>query len=82
MTSPMFYAYCAPEPPGYRDVVIRPAKGYYDSKLGEFLLSYDEVRAANDPRAALLDFCQSTYESAANNAKWDRESLERSPAQK
>jgi uncharacterized protein DUF5996 len=45
-------------------------------------LSYDEVRAAIDPKAALLDFCQSTYESAANNAKWDRESLERSPAQK
>src|SRR6202167_3781172 len=80
--SPMFYAYAAPEPPGFRESVIRPAKGYYDSKLGEFLLSYDEVRAANDPRAALLDFCQSTYESAAINAKWDREALERSAGQK
>jgi hypothetical protein len=42
------------------------------------VLSYDEVRAMSDPRAALLDFCQSTYEAAAINAKWDRESLERS----
>jgi hypothetical protein len=81
-TSPMFYAYCAPEPAGFKETVIRPAKGYYDSKLNEFLLSYDEVRATSDPRSALLDFCQSTYEAAANNAKWDRESLERSPTPK
>jgi hypothetical protein len=76
--SPMFYAYCAPEPAGFKETVIRPAKGYYDSKLNEFVLSYDEVRTMSDPRAALLDFCQSTYEAAAINAKWDRESLERS----
>jgi hypothetical protein len=76
-TSPMFYSYCAPEPAGFRETVARPAKAFFDTKLGEFLLSYDDVRAASDPRAALLDFCQSTYEAAAINAKWDRESLER-----
>jgi len=37
------------------------------------------VRAAADPKAALLDFCQSTYEAAAINAKWDRVALERNP---
>jgi hypothetical protein len=59
---------------------VRPQKAYFDTKLGEFLLSYDDVRAASDPRAALLDFCQSTYEAAAIHAKWDRDSLERKPA--
>ena len=80
VTSPMFYSYCAPEPPGFRESAVRPGKAFYDTKLGEFLLSYDEVRAASDPRAALLDFCQSTYEAAAISAKWDRGSLERKPA--
>ena len=80
VTSPMFYSYVSPEPPGFRESAVRPQKAYFDTKLGEFLLSYDDVRAASDPRAALLDFCQSTYEAAAINAKWDRESLERKPA--
>jgi hypothetical protein len=44
--------------------------------MNEFLLSYDDVRAAPDPKAALLDFCQSTYEVAAINGKWDRAALE------
>ncbi len=69
VTSPMFYSYCAPEPPGFRESAVRPGKAFYDTKLGEFLLSYDEVRAASDPRAALLDFCQSTYEAAAVSAQ-------------
>jgi len=34
------------------------------------------VRAADDPDKTLLDFLQSTYEAAANAAKWDREALE------
>ena len=40
---------------------------------------YDDVQAA-DPRAALLDFCQSTYDAATTLGKWDRAALER-PAQ-
>ena len=77
ITCPMFYSYAAPAPQGFSESVVRPAKAYYDTKLGEFLLSYDEVRASSDPKAAVLDFCQSTYEAAAINGKWDRESLER-----
>jgi hypothetical protein len=75
----MFYSYIAPEPSGFRESAVRPSKAFFDAKLGEFLLSYDDVRTATDPKAALLDFCQSTYEAAAINAKWDRESLERKP---
>ena len=57
---------------------MKPAQARYDEKLKEFLLMYDDVRNAADPRAALLDFCQSTYEAAANLANWDRAALERS----
>jgi hypothetical protein len=39
-------------------------------------LPYDAVRNAAQPDQALLDFLQSTYEAAANAAKWDRDALE------
>jgi hypothetical protein len=76
-TTPVFYAYAAPEPPGFKESPARPAKASYNTSLNEFLLPYDDVRAAPDPKAALMDFLQSTYEAAANLAKWDRTALER-----
>ena len=72
-----FYAYAAPEPPGFRDSPVRPANVRYDSKLGEFILMYDDVRNADSPAKALLDFLQSTYEAGATLAAWDRPALER-----
>ena len=42
---------------------------------------YDEVRSADSPARALMDFLQSTYEAGADLAHWDREALEvREPA--
>ena len=76
-TTPVFYAYSAPEPPGFKESPVRPAKASYNTSLNEFLLLYDDVRTAPDPKAALMDFLQSTYEAAANLAKWDRSALER-----
>ena len=35
----------------------------------------DGLRQAPSPREALLDFCQSTYEAAAELDKWDRAEL-------
>jgi hypothetical protein len=74
---PAFYSYAAPEPAGYRDARIKPAAAYYFADAGYFILPYDEVRNASDPRAMLLDFFQSTYEAAANLGGWDRKALER-----
>jgi hypothetical protein len=45
--------------------------------LKEFLLMYDDVRAADSPKAALMEFLQSTYDAAADLANWDRKNLER-----
>jgi hypothetical protein len=45
--------------------------------VGEFLLMYEDVRKAESPTAAILDFCQTTYEAAANSSRWDRGALER-----
>jgi hypothetical protein len=77
--APMFYAYISPEPEGFRTAPVRPAEAHYEAKIGEFLLPYDEVRNSPDPKSKLLDFCQTTYEAAANFAKWDRAALERQP---
>jgi hypothetical protein len=35
------------------------------------------VRQAADPDAVLLEFLQTTYEAAADLARWDRDALER-----
>ena len=74
-----FYAYAYPEPEGFPESPLRPKEAFYDKNLKEFILMYDDVRTAPDPKAALLDFLQSTYEAGANLGKWDRENLERQP---
>lgn len=75
---PSFYAYAAPEPAGFRDAQVRPEATYYNPELGGFYLHYDDLRNADDPRSALLDYCRSTYEAAATLGNWDRAALERS----
>jgi hypothetical protein len=72
-----FYSYAAPEPPGFKQAHARPGAAFYDDQAGEFLLMYDDVRQAESPSNALLQFCQSTYEAAANLGNWDRAALER-----
>lgn len=71
-----FYAYAYPQPSGYAEATVGPVGARYDAALGEFILPYDAVRAAPDPDAALLRFLQTTYEAAADLAKWDRDGLE------
>jgi hypothetical protein len=77
LKGPAFYSYAAPEPPGFKDARVRPAQAYYSPEFSNFLLLYDDVRAAADPRAMLLEFLQSTYEAAAILGRWDRANLER-----
>jgi hypothetical protein len=72
-----FYAYAAPEPKGFKDQRVIPAKAFYNNEKNEFFLMYDDVRLADSPEQTLLDFCQSTYEAGATLANWDRADLER-----
>ena len=72
-----FYSYTAPEPTGLSGANIHPEKAFYSTTMKEFIMLYDDVRTAPDPKHALLDFMQSTYEVGANLAKWDRATLER-----
>jgi hypothetical protein len=72
----LFYSYAYPEPAGYAAYAIAPAQARFDATLGEFVLPYEAVRGAADPDAVLLQFLESTYEAAANCARWDRAALE------
>jgi hypothetical protein len=75
--TPAFYCYAAPAPAGLELERVKPGTAYYDNKLGEFILKYDDARAEAFPEAAVMDFLESTYEAGAKLAKWDRASLER-----
>ena len=77
MSDAAFYSYAAPEPNGFKQAPAQPKGAGYNAGLGEFLLPYEDVRKAESPSSSLLQFCQSTYEAAANLGKWDREALER-----
>jgi Family of unknown function (DUF5996) len=73
---PAFYAYAAPAPAGLEMRKVRPEAAYFDPQLKEFILMYDRVREAESPEGMLLEFLQSTYEAAAELARWNREELE------
>jgi hypothetical protein len=77
---PAFYAYAAPQPSGFAEARVGPAKAFYHSQMQEFLLMYDDVRNAADPRADLLEFLQSTYEAGARLGKWKLAELEQPAA--
>lgn len=76
-----FYSYTTPEPAGLSEVVaqgkIKPETTFYSTEMKEFFLLYDDVRNADSPEQALMDFCQTTYDAGADLAAWDRAALER-----
>jgi len=72
-----FYCYAAPVPEGLAGMKVKPDAAYWDANLGEFILKYDDLRREPSPDDALLAFLDSTYDVAADAAKWDRAALER-----
>jgi hypothetical protein len=56
MPEAAFYAYAAPEPPGFKTARVGPSAAFYSPDFNQFLIKYDDVRRAASPRAALLDF--------------------------
>jgi len=74
---PAFYAYAAPEPPGFKDAAVQPGAAFYSKEMSEFFLPYDAVRNSSSPEADLASFLRTTYDVGADLAKWDRANLER-----
>jgi len=77
LREPSYYAYAAPEPDGLRERPLAPEQASWTKRgAGSLaLLPYEAVRAAPDPRAALLAFLESAYRAGAGAAGWDRDVL-------
>jgi len=70
---PAFFAYGYPKPEGIETASIRPDGAGWNADIGEFLFPYDAMRAAPDPKRALLDFLESTYDACAQQMGWSPE---------
>jgi hypothetical protein len=77
---PTYYSYTAPEPTGLRESQLHPEEAFWSAQQrGSLaLLPYSAVRAAADPKAALLAFLQSAYQAGAGASGWDESDLESS----
>jgi len=70
-----FYCYAYPKPAGLEQVPVQPTAAFWSETLGEFLLSYEEVRRAPSAREAILEFLASSYDACATLAGWDSSQL-------
>ena len=66
-----FFAYAHPAPPGFAGARLPVAGARWDEKLGEYILDWDDVRAAADPRSAALEFARSAFRHACLVCGWD-----------
>jgi hypothetical protein len=71
-----FYAYAHPAPQGFSDGNVEPQAARWDDALGEYVLEWEDVRAADDPHEAILRFARSTFRHACAVCDWDPELAE------
>ena len=74
--APVFYAYAYPTPDGFPAAEVHPSEAMWLDELGEFVLPYDVVAAAEQPDELLMSFFESTHAAAADLAGWERGDLE------
>jgi len=56
-----FYAFAYPAPAGFGDATLTPVAARWDKTLGEYILDWDDVRAAPDPHATAVEFLRSAF---------------------
>jgi len=66
-----FYAYAHPAAAGFGAATLSPPAARWDEALGEYILDWDDVRAAADPHAAALEFARSAFRHACQACGWD-----------
>jgi hypothetical protein len=65
------FAYAYPVPAGFAGARLSPTGTRWDQGLGEYILDWDDVRAAADPRAVAVDFARSAFRHACLVCGWD-----------
>ena len=68
-----FYAFAYPAPPGFGDATLSPASARWDKTLGEYILDWDDVRAAPDPHATAVEFLRSAFHHGVRTSGWSAE---------
>lgn len=66
-----FYSYAYPAPPGYDAAVLEPPAARWEPTLGEFVLDWDDVCAADDPRQAAQAFASSVVRHSCTACGWE-----------
>jgi hypothetical protein len=66
-----FYAYAHPATAEFATADLSPTSGRWDVSLGEFVLDWDDVRAARDPHASALQFARLAFRHACTMCDWD-----------
>jgi hypothetical protein len=70
-----FYAFAFPPPAGFADATLSPAAARWDENLGEFILDWQDVRTAKNPRAAAVEFARSAFRHACLALEWSADLL-------
>jgi hypothetical protein len=66
-----FYAFSSPATPSFAEGTLSPAAAHWDKGQGQYILDWDEVRGARDPRAAAVEFANSAFQHACHVSGWD-----------
>jgi hypothetical protein len=66
-----FYAYAHPAPEGFAGAPLSPPLARWESGLGEYVLDWSDVSAADDPHAAALEFARSAARHACAVCEWE-----------
>jgi hypothetical protein len=66
-----FYGYAHPAQPGFSEADLGVPGAHWDGDLGEYVLEWSDVAAADGPHGLALDFCRSVFAHACTTCGWD-----------
>jgi hypothetical protein len=66
-----FFAFAHPAPEGFANASLSPDAAHWDPDLGEFVLDWNDIRDAPDPRGLALEFARSAFSHSCDVCGWD-----------
>jgi uncharacterized protein DUF5996 len=66
-----FFAFAHPAPEGFANASLTPDAAHWDPDLGEFVLDWNDIRDAPDPRGLALEFARSAFMHSCEVCGWD-----------
>jgi hypothetical protein len=66
-----FFAFAFPAPVGFETATLSPPAAHWNADLKEYVLDWEDVRGAPDPRLVAIDFGRSAIHHACAVCGWD-----------